>query len=261
MERHLIIGAGNLGLDLELALKESGCSYVRTIATKLTTDDYASIFHLHKPDYVWITAGAGSVESCNLDPSKAIKTHVNLVLDVLTNTKAKVICFSTNYAVNEQHPTDIGRKVAHPTSFYVDTKIMMESVVRRFGVGRAWVVRVANLYGSHYPEKCFYKKIEGKKDLTLPVNEMVPTSTKILAKKLVDNLNAITRTFNPIVHAVPEGSTNAAEYARLILGPSANVNEAYEDLTRGKHAQIGCSHFPWESTWLDDWRKYVQENR
>lgn len=237
--RHLIIGKGNLGLDLRQALSARGDMVVISGRGEADHIDH---------DFIWVTAGYGSIDKCKENPLEAFNSHVLLPLEVCkkANPETKIVCFSTDYAIGE------------PLSLYATTKASMEVALKTFRPWNTSVVRVCSLYGEHFPERTFpgrlLRKYPNPCEVTLPPNLTTPTPTSWIARVLADNLFAFGGNFK-IVHCAPVGNLSIAHWGQLVLGDKYQISLSDYDRTRPLNSNLGCS-FGSGETCASLWQKH-----
>jgi hypothetical protein len=167
--RHLIIGYGNLGKDLEITLRTRGHHVDVSRVVMPSETDY---------DFVWCAAGSGGPGSPRV---KHLDTNCSLTFQILDAFPAKTqkIFFSTHYLNQDPHGDH---------SFYAKTKALLEASVKEDANARAF--RVGSLYGEHHPERTFPGKIIPRlladERFSLPVNIVTPTPTRWLAARAIE---------------------------------------------------------------------------
>lgn len=260
--KHLILGAGNLGLDLKEKLLSEGHDVVvvsqNDASFNYPVDSVETLLNYIEPEFIWNTIGAGSVEQSERDLVPFIDLHVRLVADLTKHAECPVINFSSDYAASESQPSN--PKASGFKSRYAMTKNMMENVILFSGRKDVKAIRVSSLYGKHKPAKTYPVKIKNRENLAFSLNECTPTPTAWLAKELVNNLPAIFSQDWPIVHFAPAGRTSYADWASLILG-EAEVKEFKIDNSRPVVSNLGNSILPKETlaNWKDLWDIYKSE--
>lgn len=223
---HVILGKGNLGLDLKIALEQSGFNSVIFTGSDgfIWPDHHLKILEL-QPVCVWLAAGFGSVDACAKDMMGALATHVAMPMDLAQrlHKETKLVVFSSDYVADESHPSAPEKQTPRPKSFYACTKLWMEQGLMMSRRPNTCIVRVGSLYGSHFPAKTFPGRIRANyptqgAEVKLPMNWVVPTPTAWLAKQLIHNYprmfhnNAVT-----IKHLAPSGGCTIADWGRLSL--------------------------------------------
>lgn len=256
--KHVVIGRGNLGLDLTEVLTESGHS-VRLLSTSLGFDFKkldANFFA--DTDYVWIAAGFGSVESTKKDFMGAVDTHVNMPIQIakLLPELCRMICFSSDYAADEKNPWSPGGTDMNPKSLYAVTKVAMELALRALGRKHTFAVRIGSLYGKHFPSKTFpgrlLERYPNPTKLTLPMNRTTPTPTRWIAYVLSRNLVKFVGDFR-VFHCAPQGMVSVKEWGRIILGDAYTIETHGFDQSRPLCSNLQCS-FEDAPDWMELWR-------
>src|SRR5690242_18651873 len=116
---HLIIGNGNLGLDLKESVQRRKDGYAFIERLEIPTLE-RTIEDGTDPDFVWVCVGAGGP---NKDPAsiyRQVASHIALpwqIMDLFKGSKTKVILFSSHYLHNDP---------AGDKSNYARTKHFME---------------------------------------------------------------------------------------------------------------------------------------
>jgi dTDP-4-dehydrorhamnose reductase len=265
--KHLIIGNGNLGIDLlqklsknneqvDMVSRSTGFEYPTNKITEPMLEKY---------DVIWNAVGAGSINEVKENPQRGIDLHVNLV-QALAERKSKhtvLINFSTDYVACEDNPTFNTSVVETPRSLYAETKKIMESRVKsfpEFEIEKVYAVRIGSLYGKHKPD--FRNRLlasylsKGQDTIMLPQNSVSPTPTKWLAEKLVDRFSDLLDCKYPIQHLSPLGTTTVAGWGRLILGDKATVLAGDLFDNRPHHAYLDTSYFHNTDSIYDLWEQY-----
>lgn len=262
---HIIIGKGNLGVDLKIALMAAGQkSVIYTKSSGFTWRNCREEILRFEPTHIWITAGFGSVEACEKDLVGAVETHVNLPLEIARDAPetVRVGIFSTDYAASESHPGNPNHRVQRPRSFYALTKMWMEDATALLSRGNMSVFRVCSLYGEFYPEKTFPGKIAIYRPDALPTNIVVPTPTWWIAQTLVHYLDGHNTLFSPtakyIHHVAPQGpGIRISDWGRLVLGRAGIVRDLPADKKRPLSSNLGCSLPGQAPTWQELWNQHL----
>lgn len=255
---HIVIGKGNLGVDLCLSLAQAGLPYMLfSPSTGFSWPKSQAQMASVKPTHIWMTAGFGSVEACGSDFDGAFNTHVRLPWLIAHHfPQCKIVCFSSDYAASEVDPQNPNARCRHPRSYYALTKLWMEDVFR-FGRPNAAVIRVGSLYGNHFLSRTFPGKVHEFKPNSLPTNIVVPTPTWWLGKLLVASLPTL---FRPNVatfhHAAPKGpGIRISDWGRLIT-PGNQIEDRGLDPKRPVETNMGCTlaHTDtWQALWNAHW--------
>ena len=256
--RHLIIGGGNLGIDLHLALTNAG--YEADIYTAKSGFGYPKNtvreLPLELAKWVWVTVGAGSVGEAKKSFLPFIDLHLRLIADLRENLTPDVnlVCFSSDYAVGE------------PQSLYALSKKMMEDYVNKLPLKNTWVVRVGSLYGTHKPDTCFPSKIRRNFEsnplpITLPSNKVQPTPTAWVAQTLVKSFAVIDRlksVFNKNLNMSPCDNITLSQWANLAI-PEGKFIEGNLDIERPTASLIGNDFILPTPGCAELWRKYGKD--
>lgn len=228
MTKHLVLGTGNLGMDLALALTDAGLNYHLIGRHGGNTGGYFDFtgrdgdpehrgsligyqmrdLQALEPDVVWCTIGAGGPDAAS--PAEHFLTHVSLPL-ALAEWAPKLILFSTAYL---NHDPD-GRY-----SYYAMSKSAMERAM----LSRQHVrcIRVGSLYGTHAPMKCLPGKVmRAMVQHRLnrgATNEITPTPTAWLADELIKS-EVWDRFCNvePGANWAPSGKCSAKHWIETII--------------------------------------------
>jgi dTDP-4-dehydrorhamnose reductase len=253
-QKHVIIGGGNLGLDLmaygmsrqdadfKLFTASKGFRYPTSIDPIL----------YERPDHVWVTAGAGSIEDAKKDFTPYVDLHIRLVMELAQAQPASPFVlhtFSTNYVVNPE------------ASLYAFSKHCMENLLSILNRTHPTnVYRVESLYGFHKPLRCFpYKLIKNNPlpgEITLPSNQVTPTPTAWVAKMLLSNLKVLSES-SGVYNLTPLGSLSVMEWGKMILGSSYCIGTKGWNKSRPAVSKLGCD-IPGaeDEDWRDLWEQY-----
>lgn len=264
---NLIIGNGNLGVDLKKELLAAGKE-----AVLLSTgdgfkwpDDLKKIREMN-PKVIWITAGAGSVDQCAtmVGFESALSTHVYLPVSMaLAFPEAKIVAFSSDYAADESDMHATGRSNPRPKSLYAASKVWMEQGFTFLSRPNTCVVRVCNLYGDTFPERCLPAKLKKRyptpQEVPLPQNLICPTPTWWVAKMLIKNANKLFSEQGFLIHHLaPIGNCTVIQWARKILGAGYTFVPTGFDKQRPSFSHLGCSLAMPESTWEMLWEQHLR---
>lgn len=261
MATHVVIGKGNLGMDLKLALTKAGHKvHVLTASEGFEWPESRPHLLSFNPEYIWIAAGAGSVGEVKADMTPAVKTHVIMPVEMVNSLPEgiKVGIFSTDYAADENDPDNTQKTNPRARSLYALTKIWMEEAVKMIRRPNTTVFRVCSLYGHHFPERGFPGKLKSRHpdpcELLLPQNWCVPTPTWWVAETIEAYIG---KCFDPtrtlVHHVAPSHGCTVIQWGQKILGEGYKVGSRGFDLERPPHSKLGCSLFrppTWEDLWL-----------
>lgn len=253
--KHYVIGRGNLGLDLVLALTEGG----QDVRLLTRSEGFNPKTHnFSDADYVWVAAGFGSVEATNKDFLGALDAHAVMPIHIAKNLPpyTKLICFSSDYAADESAPWSPGSTTKQPRSLYAVTKISMELALRSLGRKNTFAIRVCSLYGEHFPQRTFpgrlLERYPNPCKLTLPINRTTPTPTKWIADVVNRNLAKFSGDFR-VFHCAPVGMTSVVQWGQILLGKDYEVESSGFDQTRPLCSNLQCS-FEHAPDWTELWR-------
>lgn len=265
MGRHVIIGRGNLGLDLQAALQKEGHEVTLLTASGgfRCPESIPDVVAL-QPNYVWVTAGHGSVEQVKRDFPGAMNTHVALPVALMNALPAscKLGLFSTDYVADEKNPSNPFYINPAPRSLYAYTKAWMEQVVRGSRRGNTTIFRVGSLYGNHIPEKTFPGKLKVNFPtpclVELPINMVCPTPThwiaEVIAERMIwafDDSKVITH------HVAPIDGVTLTQFGSLILGPDYEVRSKGIDQSRPPVSGLSCTFQKHRVTWRHLWDQHL----
>lgn len=260
--KHLILGSGNLGSDLNLSLP--ACSLLSQskpgfrAADLLKSQDAIRGF-----DAIWYCIGAGSIPEAKADPEgcRAIYETIPLKLIETAEPGQALIFFSSDYCADEDDPSDPRKASPGPRSAYARIRIDAERRILDSGRTMTTVVRVGSLYGRHKPGRTFPGKLLANPSpvISLPSNLVTPTPTAWLAEVMAGSLGRILDPSGPSIHhCSPYGAVAVRDWGRLILGTDRISNEDRIDQERPLISALGCS-FRWTNrhdSWLGLWSRY-----
>jgi len=270
MAKHVIVGKGNLGMDIMLEAKKLGHSAVMlTQSAGFKFPESMPYVQELKPDYVWITSGAGSVEAAKKNFAQVVETHLTMPMKFLEMMPSHVnIClFSSDYVSDEDDPSNPNRCTQKPRSLYALSKLWMEQAVKMVGRPNTAVVRVGSLYGAHFPERGLPGKLHSRFptpcEVQLPLNYVVPTTTNWIAEVLLRNTTKLFTNTPTMHHCAPLGGTTVMSWGKRILGEGYTVNSKGFDYDRPLHSGLGCTlEVPprWEDLWGSPWWQKPKED-
>lgn len=255
--KHVVIGRGNLGLDLIQALSEAGHD-ARLFTASGGWDWRKDKEQLLDADFVWVAAGFGSVEHANRDPLGAFDTHVVMPIEIakILKPETRLICFSSDYAADETAPWSPGSTNKNPRSVYAVTKISMELALKSIHRKHTFAVRIGSLYGEHFIAKTFpgrlLERYPNPCHITLPMNRTTPTATKWIADVMTRHLGNLSGDFR-VFHCAPVGMTPVWQWGKIILGEGYKVDSHGFDQNRPLCSNLQCS-FEAAPDWLELWR-------
>lgn len=248
MSRHIVLGSGNLGLDLaeeiirrgdtvEIISRSNGFNYPTTLPTA----------RLCSASYVWCTVGAGSVEAAKQDFTRQIDLHLRLPVELAQKLPEDVtlICFSSDY---------VSEIAMDPRSLYAHGKRFMEIALDQTRRKKLRVYRVGSLYGVHKPWETFPGKIYAshlKGQVRVNRNPCRPTPTAWLAKELLEDLN--NRQHPWTIQMAPGVVTDHYEWSKAIL-PGEILEESKPDHERPLRLEevgYGDNRPTWDRLWSE----------
>lgn len=261
---HLIIGKGNLGLDLQKKLSESGHeSRILTRSEGWSWPESFESMQALNPECIWYCVGAGSVEVAIRDFNAVVSAHALIPIDMMRrfSKETKFVLFSSDYAASEDDPTNPQKRTHRPRSLYALSKIWMEEGFEFLNKPNACVVRVGSLYGKHISSRTLpgrlHEKFPEPCSLMLPTNTVVPTLTAWVADVLVKNYERLF--FGPhrkTYHLAPQGGVSVLNWGKRILGSEYHIDPKGIDETRPERSNLGCSFGEaphWEELWNSGW--------
>jgi hypothetical protein len=234
MERHVVLGAGNLGraiFERLMTIPESEGRITahlvsRSNGWRYPEDSVARIQEL-QPDVIWNCTGAGSIGG---SASEQVSLHVGLVQDLMDGMPmTRQVHFSSDYAVN-------------PVSFYAMTKKWAEDAVKAHRSENAYIIRVANLHGPHKRGGIIDKLAAAAKTGKVKAvgNYVLPTWTPWLAETLVASQEALFKSGHKCFNLAGPYAIPVHHIARLFQEHGVvQVEEIGFDLTRPATPAIG----------------------
>lgn len=256
MGKHIVLGAGNLGLDLEQQARAEGHSVqVFSASNGWRYPDKLPRARLAEADVVWCTVGAGSVEAAAKDFREFADLHIRLPMELaqFLPRSTRLVCFSTEYLECDQ-----ARR-----SLYAQSKLAMEHLLLGSGRENLRIYRVGSLYGSHkisatFPGKLAAKIAKGETLISLPKNACHPTPTAWLAALLMQHIER--PPFAKVIRAYSGGAATMLEWAELAFGPPAGFFQREPDpdrpLSLPAGTALGRVEVPsWRELWVMHGRK------
>jgi dTDP-4-dehydrorhamnose reductase len=275
--KHVIFGAGNLGLDLrhEIVAQHAGTAYLFSRREGYDVTDLGALEMLIvglDPQVIWYCVGGGSVPDCkpgnpNYARSRLLNAEIPLVIAKMARRQAKLIVFSTDYSADETDPSNPLKINPRIKSEYSAQKVEMEKKFLNYPQRPGTtVVRVGSLYGAHKPDKTFPGKIlksfgHNTAPISLPNNLVTPTPTRWVASELVRNLSSLAPPDRLTVeHVAPEGNVSVRQWGKMVLDGLRNdrdfVDSHYVDHERPAISALGCTLPTTVPTWRDLWGVY-----
>jgi dTDP-4-dehydrorhamnose reductase len=270
--KHLVLGCGNLGLDLVDRLGPDaqtlvGWRYPESSMDAVIAGDW---------DVVWCCIGAGSVEHSLAHFDEHVRAHVLLPQLLMTKLapETRLVLFSTDYVAHTKATYTPEMQLRNPRSFYAYTKAWMEQLALmgfpQYCHPNVRVVRVGSLYGERLPHKTFPGKLRSNYPkparLALPENRVSPTPTRWLADFLVTHLDDLFDKPYPIAHCAPVGNVSLREWGERILGPEYVVTSRGMDGMRPHTSDLRCNFAPAPTVeelleqFTPFWRTYEPKN-
>lgn len=255
MSKHIILGAGNLGLALRDALEMKGES-VAVISRSTGLDFQAlaidALSSVKDAETIWCAVGAGSVGEAEKDFSAFSDLHIRLPILLAQRKKKsqKLVCFSSDYAAGES-----GRR---PKSLYALSKKTMETALEIIDTHNSFCFRVCSLYGTHKPHSTFPGRVAHNlskgRAVTLPHNECVPTPVEWVAEEAIRRVQWSAGLVYE--NLIPSGKTTVYQWGRHVFGDRVSPTGGY-DSSRPSFLEV------WDRdrhpTWTSLWDKYGQK--
>jgi dTDP-4-dehydrorhamnose reductase len=262
-QTHVVIGRGNVGLDLYELLTSKGHKVViMTRSTGFSWPESLDQIKAHNPECVWVCAGAGSVESCKRDFDNAVSTHVTMPIGLVRGLppQVKLVIFSSDYAANEDDGSNTEKINHNPRSLYAATKVWLEQAFKFHNRPNSCIVRIGTVYGKHLYDKTFPGKVHSRypnpSSATFPVNWVCPTPSKWIADVLVRNYDRLFKTPAVTHHVAPKGGVTVTSWAKMILGEGYIIESKGFDQERPLSSNLGCSLETapeWRDLWHSSW--------
>lgn len=279
--RHAIFGGGNLGMDLrsEIARQTGTTPAMFSRFNGFDINDHKALMEVIERghfSHIWYCVGAGSVDDAKRRPVETREIHVNSPAFLLgfAPSETRLTFFSSDYAADEDHPSDPMRRASSPRSTYAAMKLELERLVMESERPFTSVVRVGSLYGTAKPEQTFPGKIIerfGFSDakVRLPQNLVTPTSTLWLAATLVQHLDALHLPAGPTLHhCAPRGNVSVMDWGIIVLNglrdkfafDRFHQRSIFFDPERPAMSGLGCSLMRASRVphWFDVWRTYYR---
>lgn len=271
--KHLILGAGNLGLDLFLTLSKTK-DHLPVVMSKSNGLDVLNFKHLMRHitdnsyDCVWYAIGGGSIQESKDDYNKAHYLNCTLPIYLADSLpeNTKLVVFSTDYVASESEWNNPKRSVFQPRSLYAQSKLECETYIKHSSRPNTCIARVTSLYGVHKPDKTFPGKILknfafNENQISLPENHVTPTPTPWLAKVLLRGMDQLFSPTKTLVHHVaPNGSVSVNDWAKFVLeGIKSHyyfTDQEHYDEERPPFSALGCSLDLHNFHWYDLFKFY-----
>lgn len=237
--KHLILGNGNLALELHTSLENQGFETLLLPFEELKNWGDASRLDFTDIGVVWSAIG-GTHWHARSNKDLSFQLNVALPRYLLEHAPrdVRMVFFSTLEVAHPEMPTKPHWRTPEPQSPWASMKLALESAV--VSLNRPWTsyVRLGTLYGDRRPEVTFPGRLlrSALPDdalLSIPHNEIVPTpahwAAMMLVKSMTRNLwNPGTYTCH---HLAPMGSISAFDLAKIILGTRRDRSGWLEKVT------------------------------
>lgn len=260
MSMHVIIGKGNIGLDLYKQIKSLGHkARIMTKSDGFEWPESLPAIMVLQPDYIWVCAGAGSISEAKHDFHNSMNTHAIMPIEICQRVpeQVKVIMFSSDYAADEDHPDQPHLINEKPKSLYALSKVTLEKSFKLLNRPNACVIRVGTVYGAHFIEKCLPGKLKNKFPVPckvdLPMNVVVPTPSVWIAETLLRNIDRLFVKPGQIHHVAPTGKVTVHSWGKMILGEKYQVDSKGFDPERPLCSNLQNSLDPQAPDWKDLW--------
>lgn len=259
--KHLVVGAGNLGLDIYQRLERNSekverCSLSTGWNLLAIGEEEAFLQYARRFDVVWYCLGYGSVNEAKENSYDAHRVHVELPKKLI-EVCPYVFLFSSDYVADEKSPQSIASHSRPLKSHYAHLKWLMECAVCQSE--NATAIRVGSLYGSHKPMSTFpgrlLNNVHKKNIVKLPINLVTPTSTSWLAEILMQNFDRLFKGDERIHHAAPHGFVTVREWGSMILEKPMTNEDTFFDYERPLLSCLGTSFADHQTHWLDRWNE------
>lgn len=259
--KHLILGGGNLGLDLKSVLDNAGEGvHLLTRSGGFTYPEQKLDMDLNY-DVIWHAVGAGSVAQAKENYQPFEDLHVKLVREIAEkkHDHTKFIWFSTDYLCNENNPSFNHLTISKPQSLYAESKLLAEQELLERRFPNTYAVRVGSLYGRHkpsFPDRLRHNlSTKQVTTTTLPRNLISPTPTHWIAKMVWSHFDKLTNSRYPVQHCGPMGSMMVSDWGELVLGGGYTVRMGDFDPERPAVSYLDCSftlnrddiHYLWKT--------------
>ncbi len=276
--KHLIIGAGNLGIDIknEIIRQNGDRRSVELVSLSngfdvRDLDSLALKVREQEFDYIWYAVGQGSVMQAkeNIEDAKTIYGRACRTIILAAKMTTKLVFFSTDYVANEDEP---GNHKLITTSYVSDYEfVRAQSEIMMLGIDRplSTIIRLGSLYGTHKPLNTFpgrlLKNFGTDVDIRvrLPQNLVTPTPSLWLASVLVTHIDlAFDETGMTRHHCAPTGNISCLDWGKFVLEgirePSAFSADVFYDEERPKISALGASFLPENFHWHELWKVYFK---
>lgn len=274
--RHIVLGAGNLGIDLVDSLRKKNGILDVNLLSKSGGFDVTDPNQMHAMltsgiyDCIWYAVGFGSVAEAKESPNLAHLFYVKIpkVITQFANNDAKLVFFSSDYAADENQPHRPDMINPTPKSNYAFLKAQMECELFQMARPNTAIIRVGSLYGISKPLQTFPGKIiknfsADNHFKELPQNIVTPTPTLWVSHMLAENFESLFSDRDVITHhCAPRGNVNIRDWGKMILDQSRIdyklTNRCFYDDQRPIISALGCSFNPHVPHWFDLFETYFR---
>ena len=251
--RHLIIGAGNLGLDIAKEVKSKGEQAIIVSGSGDLRADLRFDFPEVDADVVWCTVGAGSIEGAKADYSSYCDLHIKLPMRLAQSRfyiNSLLYFFSTDYLRRTNGFAN--------HSLYELSKLHMEQTLIKLNRPNTVITRVGHLYGPHKPMRTFPGKVllsaVERQTVQVVENPALPTPTGYIAKVLLNKKSWDEK--RTTLHSIsPKASVSFVDWARKFMPSKTTLVNMGLDATRpitlpASHTLAMVNLWPdWETLW------------
>jgi len=235
--KHIILGAGNLGIDLYLKLEELGHDVTLFCSKKIEVFNCiewsyglygVDMLKDYSPDVVWNCIGCGSVQEANDSMSAQFSLCVGLTQKLVVSFPGKfVITFGSNYATGT-----IDSLYALNKKFQDDLVSYYDKFKNREQVATVKCIEIGNLYGRHRPEGTLpYKLLKSflkSSIVELPENLICPTPSDWVASEIARDLMPFLCSEMVFFHLAPKDKVSILDFARNLLeDPGCELSRIY----------------------------------
>lgn len=274
--RHIVLGAGNLGIDLVDSLRKKNGILDVNLLSKSGGFDVTDPNQMNAMltsgiyDCIWYAVGFGSVAEAKESPNLAHLFHVKIpkVITQFANKDAKLVFFSSDYAADENQPHRPDMINPTPKSNYAFLKAQMECELFQLERPNTAIIRVGSLYGISKPMQTFPGKIiknfsDGFCYRELPQNIVTPTPTLWVSHMLAENFESLFSDRGVITHhCAPRGNTSIRDWAIMILERTKIdyrlTNRVFYDESRPYFSNLDCSFQKNVPHWADLFETYFK---
>lgn len=275
--RHVIVGAGNLGLDIRAEIERQGAGFgaIFSRSNGLDVRDGEAVARLVEHaefNTLWYCVGAGGVGGARDSPELAEELLVTAPIKILRSAPkhARLVFFTSDHCAAEEFPDTPPMATTRPRSEYARLQLRLEKAVISSGRPNVTVVRMSALYGYHKPLATLPGKILsrfGFRDVAirLPLNLVTPTPTLWAAARMIQCQEKLFDARGPVFHHVaPAGNVSVRDWATFILKglrpATAFLRSKEFDETAPQFSELGCSLTRPTPHWYDVWTHYFRQS-